>query len=125
MAAYEFFEHQCYINCSVPRIKTKEGKTRQIDVPWARKQSGFTLLFEAIAISLIENEIPVNKVARLLGEHPNRVWRIFKPAHDPPAFISGIMEHFPKADITFDRFHAINLLNNVIDTVRKQERKEH
>jgi transposase len=35
------------------------------------------LLFEAIAMSLIENEMPVNKVARLLGEHPNRVWRIF------------------------------------------------
>jgi len=72
-----FFEHPCYIHCSVPRIKTKEGKIRQIEVPWARKKSGFTLLFEAVAMSLIENEMPVNKVARLLGEHPNRVWRIF------------------------------------------------
>lgn len=195
-----FFEHQCYIHCSVPRIKTKDGKVRQIDVPWARKQSGFTLLFEAIAMSLIENEMPVNKVARLLGEHPNRVWRIFNywielayqkddvtqvtelgfdetsrrkghsyitvavdleerrvihvvkgknaatikeikgylndkgvPAKQitqasidlSPAFISGITEHFPQADITFDRFHVVKLLNEAMDTVRKQERKEH
>ena len=42
-----------------------------------------------------------------------------------PAFISGIMAHFPQADITFDRFHVVKLLNEAMDTVRKQERKEH
>jgi len=50
---------------------------RMIDLPWFRKGSGFTLLFEALAMALIENEIPVNKAAALLGEHPNRLWRIF------------------------------------------------
>ena len=195
-----FFEHHCYLHCPVPRIKTSEGKVRQVDVPWARKQSGFTLLFEALAMSFIENEMPTNKVAKLLGEHPNRIWRIFNywielayqkddvsqvtqlgfdetsrrkghsyitvavdleerrvlhvvkgknaktikdikvylddkgvPAKQitqasidlSPAFISGIIEHFPKADITFDRFHVVKLLNKAMDTVRKQERKEH
>ncbi len=42
-----------------------------------------------------------------------------------PAFISGIKEHFPEAKITFDRFHVIKLLNGAMDTVRKQERREH
>ena len=72
-----FFEHHCYLHCPVPRIKTSEGKVGQVDVPWARKQSGFTLPFEALAMSFIENEMPINKVAKLLGEHPNRIWRIF------------------------------------------------
>ena len=50
-----FFEHHCYIHCPVPRIKTSEGKVRTVEVPWARKGSGFTLLFEAMAMSLIES----------------------------------------------------------------------
>jgi hypothetical protein len=77
MEAMNFFEHHGYIHCPVPRIKTSEGKIREVDDPWARKQSGFTLLFEALAMSLIKNEMPTNKVAKLLGEHPNRIWRIF------------------------------------------------
>ncbi len=42
-----------------------------------------------------------------------------------PAFISGIIKHFPVANITFDRFHVVTLLNEAMDDVRKQERKEH
>lgn len=40
-----FFEHQCYLTCGVPRIKTSEGKVRLVQVPWSRSDSGFTLLF--------------------------------------------------------------------------------
>jgi hypothetical protein len=43
-----FFEHTCLLHCSVPRIRTSEGKVRLVNVPWARKNSGFTLLFEAL-----------------------------------------------------------------------------
>ena len=42
-----------------------------------------------------------------------------------PAFISGIRKHFPEAAITFDRFHVVKLLNQAMDAVRKQERREH
>lgn len=42
-----------------------------------------------------------------------------------PAFISGIKNNFPKSKITFDRFHVVKLLNEAMDTLRKQERKEH
>ena len=42
-----------------------------------------------------------------------------------PAFISGIRKHFPEASITFDRFHVVKLLNNAMDKVRQQERREH
>jgi len=72
-----FFQHECYIHCKVPRVKSKENKIRQVEVPWARKGSGFTLLFEAFSMCLIEQEMPVNKAGKILGEYPNRLWTIF------------------------------------------------
>jgi transposase len=42
-----------------------------------------------------------------------------------PAFISGIKNTFPQAEITFDRFHVVKLLNGAMNKVRQQERLEH
>ena len=72
-----FFEHLCYLHASVPRIKTGEHETVMADVPWARKNSGFTLLFEAYSMLLIEREMPVNGVSRTVHETAPRIWRIF------------------------------------------------
>lgn len=197
----DFFQHECYIHCNVPRINELSScKVRQVSVPWAREGSGFTLLFEAYVMQLIEFEMPVAKVANLVNEYANRIWNVFqywisiayntanhstvkkigidetssKKGHNyvtiavdldehkvinaqvgkdantiklikeyletkgckseqitntsidlSPTFISGIMENFPNAQITFDRFHVKKLLNEAIDEVRKLERKEH
>ncbi|KXW57048.1 MAG: ISL3 family transposase [Ferrovum myxofaciens] len=72
-----FFEHHCFLHCGVPRIKTTDGKVLTVDVPWSRPGSGFTLLFEAFAMALIEREMPVNRVAEILGVNPQRVWAVF------------------------------------------------
>ncbi len=72
-----FFEHHCFLHCGVPRIKTTDGKVETVEVPWSRPGSGFTLLFEAFAMALIEREMPVNRVAEILGVNPNRVWTVF------------------------------------------------
>ncbi len=72
-----FFEHECYIHCKVPRILNEEKKAHRVEVPWARSGSGFTLLFEAFSMCLIEQEMPVNKVGKVLGEYPNRIWTVF------------------------------------------------
>jgi hypothetical protein len=45
-----FFEHKCFIHARVPRVKDKSGKVQLQQVPWARKGSGFTLLFEAFTM---------------------------------------------------------------------------
>ncbi len=42
-----------------------------------------------------------------------------------PAYISGIKGNFPEANIVFDPFHVVKLLNEAMDTVRKAERNEH
>jgi transposase len=176
-----FFEHTCYIHCNVPRVTCSDGKVKQVDVPWARKGSGFTMLFEAYSMMLIEYEMPVNRVGKAMREYPNRIWTIFdhwvgqaykKADHSQvtqlgvdetssrkghsyitigvdmderrvihategkgadtiesikdyletkqtppeqisqvcidlsPAFISGVESYYPKAQITFDRFHV-------------------
>ena len=39
------------------------------------------------------------------------------------AFTSGVLQEFPEASITFDRFHIVKLLNEAMDRVRKAERR--
>lgn len=72
-----FFEHECFLHCKVPRIKTSNNKVRLVSVPWAREGSGFTLLFESFVMMLIESEMPVNKIGVLLSENAHRLWTIF------------------------------------------------
>jgi transposase len=42
-----------------------------------------------------------------------------------PSFIAGAAESFPAAQITFDRFHVVKLLNEAMNQVRIAERKKH
>lgn len=72
-----FFEHVCYLHCAVPRITTSDGNVRTVEVPWSRPGSGFTLLFEALALALIEREMPVNRVAEIMKVNPQRIWTVF------------------------------------------------
>ena len=72
-----FFEHECYLHCSVPRVLDSNNKPKQVPVPWAREGSGFTLLFEAFSMCLIEREMPINKVAEVLSVYANRIRTIF------------------------------------------------
>ena len=184
----------------MPRITTTDGKVRTVDVPWARAGSGFTLLFEALALALIEREMLANRAAEILKVNPQRIWTIFnhwiskaKVADDPstitqlgidetstkkghhyvtlgvdldtsrvihvtegkgkatlksiqqhlenkgvkkeqveqismdlsPSFIAGAAESFSDAQITFDRFHVVKLLNEAMNQVRIIKRKEH
>jgi transposase len=41
-----------------------------------------------------------------------------------PAFIRGIKESFPDAEITFDKFHVMKLVGEAVDEVRIQEQKQ-
>ena len=41
-----------------------------------------------------------------------------------PSFISGIVDNFPNAKLTFDKFHITKIINEAMDSLRKLERKE-
>ena len=70
-----FFEHEAYLTARVPRVICPEHRVRQVQVPWARERSDFTLLFEALVMALVK-EMPVKAIAELVGEHDTKIWRI-------------------------------------------------
>ena len=41
-----------------------------------------------------------------------------------PAFLSGVTEYLPQAEVTVDRFHIVQTLTKRLDEVRKKERRE-
>ena len=192
----DFFQHQAYLHARVPRVTCQHNcGTKKIDVPWSRPGSGFTLLFEALLLTLCKG-MPVASVAALISEHDTRIWRVIdhyvtqarakqdytnvarvgmdetasRRGHDyislfcdmddgrllfategkdkltvkafsedlkahggdpkkitqacsdmSPAFIAGISSYLPEAEITFDRFHIMKILNEAVDNVRRQE----
>jgi transposase len=192
-----FFQHQAYLNARVPRVRCDQCGIRTISVPWARPDSGFTLLFEAMVMPMV-SAMPVKAVARMVGEHDTRLWRVVHHYVDAararldasqvtrvaidetaaqrghnyitlcvdvdqarvlfatqgrdastiaafaedltahggnpgaisevcidmsPAFIKGVGESLPKAAITFDKFHAVKIINEAVDAVRRTEQK--
>ncbi|WP_419633014.1 ISL3 family transposase [Thiolapillus sp.] len=70
---WNFFQHHCYIHASVPRVKCQEHGVKRVEVPWARKGSAFTLLFEQAALV---REMSVNAAARIIEITDKRLWRI-------------------------------------------------
>ena len=71
----DFFQFEAWLHAEVPRVACSAcGKTSQIDVPWAREGSGFTALFEALALSLCQ-ELPVRQAAALLRCSDKQLWR--------------------------------------------------
>lgn len=71
----DFFQHEAYLHARVPRAVCEDCGVKQVEVPWARAGSGFTLLFEALMMAMVK-AMPVAAVARLVGEHDTRLWRV-------------------------------------------------
>jgi transposase len=181
----------------VPRTDCTEDGILQVELPWARSDADFTLLFESFAMILCR-EMPVNKVSQIIKVDDNKLWRMMNyyteaarqfsdysgvniigidetskaKGHDyvtllvdiegnktlfvaegkgaetigafkhdlidhggasanireasidmSPAFIKGLEDNFPAAEITFDKFHIMKIINKAVDTVRKGEVK--
>ena len=194
-----FFQYEAYLTARVPRVKCPNADcgVKRVSVPRARPGSGFTLLFEALVMTLIR-EMPVKVTADLLGEHDTRIWRVIDhyvqsaraqadhsdvrrvgmdetsarrgqdyvsfffdmdqrrllfgtegndhetvktftrdlEAHNgsaenvtdasldmSKAFIKGVREALPNAEITFDHFHLIQHMNDALGKVRAEEAK--
>ena len=193
----DFFQHQAFLSARTPRITCPKCGVRLVNVPWARAGSGFTLLFEALAMTLVTH-MPVAAAARLIGEHDTRLWRMIihyveaalarldladlrrvcidetaaKRGHSyislfvdidrrkvvfvadgrdagtvaefadhvdahngdasrikevcidmSGAFIKGVTENLTEAEITFDKFHVMQLIGRAVDEVRRAEGK--
>ena len=70
------FQHRCEITCRLPRGKCRQcGHVFRVRPPWEGLSTHFTKEFEAFALLLIR-EMPMRKVAELVGETDTRLWRL-------------------------------------------------
>lgn len=93
-----FFQYATYIHARLPRVDCDADGIKQIQVPWARERSGFTLLFEAMIMALAD-EMPVLSIAEMVGVHDTRIWRI--------------IEHYVNKDV--DNLDLSKVLNVGVD----------
>ena len=69
------FQFEAWLHADVPRVACSAcSKTTQMPVPWAREGSGFTLLFEALALSMCRG-LPVRQAAQMLRVRDKQLWR--------------------------------------------------
>lgn len=70
------FQHRCEITCRLPRGKCRQcGHVFRVRPPWEGLSSPFTKEFEAFALVLMR-EMPMSKVAEVVGETDTRLWRM-------------------------------------------------
>jgi transposase len=67
-----FFQHECYLEVTTPRVKLADGRVVRIEPDWFGKLSGFTLRFEALVLALAP-QMTVAAVARLVNQSWHRV----------------------------------------------------
>ena len=70
-----FFQHDAYLTARVPRTECNDCGILLVDVPWARPGGSFTLLFEAMILTLAK-AMPVKTISEFVNEHDTRLWRI-------------------------------------------------
>ena len=72
-----FFQFECYVNAHIPRVDGGPGSgVKRVTVPWARPQSGFSLLMESMMLVMAQSGMTVSETARVVGEYPQRVWSV-------------------------------------------------
>jgi transposase len=70
------FQHRCEITCRLPRGKCRQcGHVFRVRPPWEGLSTHFTKEFEAFALVLMR-EMPMSKVAEVVGETDTRLWRM-------------------------------------------------
>ena len=70
-----FFQYKAFLHAPLPRVKCGHcDKVTQTEVPWARPGSGFTLLMDALVLTLAQ-KLPVSAIAKMFGVSEHRIWR--------------------------------------------------
>lgn len=88
-----FFQHRTLLHARVPRTNCDGCGVKQVEVPWSRPGSGFTLLFEALALTLVA-QMPVSAVARLMEVQDTRLWRLLQ------AYVQGALDERDMSEVS-------------------------
>jgi transposase len=71
-----FWQFTTEVHCKTPRVKNEAGKVLTVNVPWARKHSRFTLLFEHKFMKFAK-KMAIVQAAECFNITANRAWNIF------------------------------------------------
>ena len=97
----DFFNYESYLHARVPRTKCKEHGVKIVDLPWTRSNTGFTLFFEALVVTM-SNVMPVSSVAEMVNVKrcdgtPNRSRAA---GHDVPSLYNSVYIRNPNVSFT-------------------------
>jgi transposase len=99
-----------------------------IDETAARRGHDYVTLFvdlkekKTLFVTEGRSSETVEAFAHDLERHNSKAENIEKVSCDmSPAFIKGVEENLPNADITFDKFHIVKTINEAVESVRKLE----
>lgn len=71
-----FFQFETHLRARMPRVRCEScDGVRPVNAPWSRPGSGFTLLFEALVMTMAPH-MSVRAIARLMGVTDMRLWRV-------------------------------------------------
>ena len=70
-----FFQYECFLEVRTPRVKLPDGRVVLIELDWAGNLAGFTLLFEALVLAMVQH-MTFAGVAELTGLSWHRVHAI-------------------------------------------------
>ncbi len=73
----DFFQHECYIKARTPRVKLGDGSVLLVTPPWAGREKGFTMLFEALLLQLLKS-MPVQQVEKLCRVSDDKLWHMLR-----------------------------------------------
>lgn len=71
----DFMGYRTILQAASPRVECPLCGVRQARLPWTRSHQTLTLPFEEFVVGLAQ-EMPVRAVARIVGEHDTRLWRV-------------------------------------------------
>src|SRR5262249_52270406 len=122
---------QHYVDTAVGRMDLADFRRVAIDETAAKRGQDYISLFvdiEARKVVYVTEGNDAQTVARFadhVDDHNSDASRIKEVCIDMSgAYIKGVTENLTEAQITFDKFHAVKLVNEAVDAVRRAERRE-
>ena len=119
-----------YVNTAVSAANFSEVRRLAIDETSRAKGHDYVSLFadaderKVLYVAEGREAQTVAGFAANLRAHQGKPTQIESISIDmSPAFIAGVEEHFPNAQITFDKFHVISHASDAITETRREEQK--
>jgi transposase len=122
---------QHYVDDAVARMDLADLRRVAIDETAAKRGQDYVTLFvdidarKVVYVTEGNDAATVARFAEHVDDHNSDASRIKQICIDmSSAYIKGVTENLTEAEITFDKFHAVKLVNDAVDQVRRAESRQ-